>query len=232
MTCSSKDPVVRFMYQHKWEWISHQDLMQKTGMPAVDVNAAVSRLKAMDMIEVSYDADRVEYRYIGNMSNKQRIVVEFLRKISPNPATGPQIASITGIQASAWIRCFTDILPIEEIRIHGMPVQYRYITNDRRSLMEKPARVPKPPTTKKAKTEQKKTKRPFGPCIDRDRLRNNIMIHLITTQDWYTAEQIVEVLGSNVYQVSSLLQSMRAANYPIETHRLEKERMMYHYTGG
>lgn len=198
MSCQSKQPVVRFLKLHRWEWIHIDTICKAVRCTPKEVRQCVGK----DAYKNSINRRGDEYRYVGNPKSTEYRIVKVLKENYPRWMSGAEISKLAniGISASYYISGMKNILPIEyeqnAWKHHLHAIMYRYVPCDPRSL---------PDVIRQEFPSQ------------RDRDNNAAKNRILNTLKkypcrYFSSSQLSEILGFRVRSIGTLLHVMSADN--------------------
>lgn len=139
----SDNPIIHFFQDHEWEWISEDKLLRLTNCTPEDLQNVLAVYNYKQSIEVGNNNGIVEYRYVTVLGSKRK-AVNYLKTRYPSWVSSSEIAKAAGVKTNigSLLTKFSDFIPVETRKVcenGGYLMQYRYVYNDRRSLLESEA---------------------------------------------------------------------------------------------
>lgn len=134
--------VSEYMSKYPWEWLSEERVCR---------GAKVSREELLNYMELYTGSNYIvecaihdgvtEYRYVSNRCNSIHKAIVYLKSVYPEWKTGGQIAKAIGMSENMSLKLthLVDVAPIEKKKAYvhrQLSVEFRYIPNDKRSLIE------------------------------------------------------------------------------------------------
>lgn len=137
-----KNPIIAYFVRREWEWIPQSKICSAVNCNPSDIQKLLDNYHYSRSIEVNRLGKEVEYRYISNKASHLLTAVNYLKFMYPQWCTGSQISKHinSGQNFTHLLIKYIDVIPIEcrSVYINRQKLnQYRYVPNDKRSLMDR-----------------------------------------------------------------------------------------------